>query len=259
MSKNRREWSENEYHRRIKEGRGQGTGADYIPWILIQEIPSNGFVSRIQGYTTGRMHHLFSHLEADYFTALDYNPHVKDIREQFPLPLSITMELSDRLNVAHPWPPNTDFPCPITTDFLITRDDGRLLARTTKYADDLKDKRVIEKFKIEQAYWERENVDWKIVTEKQVSKYLATNLRWLYYGAPVEKVIPGKDLMDAENAFLGLYANRAVRFCYIVDIVQERFSLPDGAAIALFKDLIRRGRIRIDLRERLDFLDSGGR
>ena len=69
----------------INEGRGQGLGKDYIPWIKIQHFPSNGRVSRIKSWKTGRVHHFLSDLETKYFYYLEWQDDVIDIREQFPL------------------------------------------------------------------------------------------------------------------------------------------------------------------------------
>jgi len=43
---------------RIKQGRGQGTGTDYIPWIQVRDFGSKGRVTRDRGWITGRVHHL---------------------------------------------------------------------------------------------------------------------------------------------------------------------------------------------------------
>lgn len=54
----------------IKEGRGQGRGKDYLPWLRIQDIPSEGRATRSVGWTTGRRHELLSDLERDCFYLL---------------------------------------------------------------------------------------------------------------------------------------------------------------------------------------------
>lgn len=69
----------------IKEGRGQGHGSDYKPWINIQDVPSLGRVSRIKGIKTNRQHEFLSDLERNFFYLLEYSNNVVDIREQFPL------------------------------------------------------------------------------------------------------------------------------------------------------------------------------
>ena len=49
--------------RLIKEGRGQGTGKDYKPWIHVRDFSSQGKVSRIQGWKSGRAIQCLSSLE----------------------------------------------------------------------------------------------------------------------------------------------------------------------------------------------------
>ena len=56
MGKKRIHWSEKTYHRFLREGRGTGEGANYLPWVQIHDFPSNGISSRPPGIKTGRVH-----------------------------------------------------------------------------------------------------------------------------------------------------------------------------------------------------------
>ncbi|MDE9412858.1 hypothetical protein [Acinetobacter johnsonii] len=47
--------------KRIKEGRGQGSGANYKPWLRIHEVPSQGLSHRIYSFKTKRTHQLSIH------------------------------------------------------------------------------------------------------------------------------------------------------------------------------------------------------
>jgi hypothetical protein len=85
MSRYNSEWTEDKYQRFLNEGRGQGTGADYKPWLTINDYPSMGRVSRVLGWKTGRVHHLFTDIQTRYFYLLDWSDQVTDIRECFPL------------------------------------------------------------------------------------------------------------------------------------------------------------------------------
>jgi len=38
-------------------GRGKGTGASYLPWLRVQDVPSKGLSTRVEGWKTGRIHH----------------------------------------------------------------------------------------------------------------------------------------------------------------------------------------------------------
>ena len=52
--------------KRLKEGRGQGRGPKYKPWLYIHDVPSRGRAWRTKGWKTGRPHHLLSDFEYDY-------------------------------------------------------------------------------------------------------------------------------------------------------------------------------------------------
>ena len=39
--------------RRLKEGRGQGRGAEYKPYLRVQDAPSQRLATRIGGWKTG--------------------------------------------------------------------------------------------------------------------------------------------------------------------------------------------------------------
>ncbi|ECM6197551.1 MULTISPECIES: transposase [Enterobacteriaceae] len=76
MAKANSSFSEVQIARRIKEGRGQGHGKDYIPWLTVQEVPSSGRSHRIYSHKTGRVHHLLSDLELAVFLSLEWESSV---------------------------------------------------------------------------------------------------------------------------------------------------------------------------------------
>ena len=251
MGKKRPSWDYQHYLRYLKEGRGQGTGSDYKPWIYIHDFPSRGISARIPGRTTGRIHHLLSRNEEYYFYILDSDPDVLDIREQFPLRLTETIEIARSLNIRHPW--KGSFPFVMTTDFLILKADG-LHARTVKCSAELENPRVIEKFTIEQAYWTGKGIDWKIVTEKQIDRSVALNLQWLYSGDKPENLIPDPEIRFM--AFAALYSminSDGTLSAGSITSAEDRFRLPSGSAISLYKSMILNGTIHPDLRKDLFF------
>ncbi|MBR3430853.1 MAG: TnsA endonuclease N-terminal domain-containing protein [Clostridia bacterium] len=253
MGKRRARWDEKRYIRDLKNGVSQGTGADYIPGISIHDFPSKGISSRIYGHTTGRIHHCLSRYEEYYFIILDHDPDVLDIREQFWLRLSETLEIASRLNIRHPRQGN--FPSPISTDFLVTRRDG-IHARTVKESKELENPRILEKFSIEFQYWKEKGVDWKVVTENEINRDLARNLQWLHSGSSVTEIIPDAELRkEASALLLELFAEKQFSFSSILEIVEEGIGLSPGAAIALFKDLVLAGCVSLDLSQPINFMD----
>ncbi len=184
MAKRKRETTQTVIDRRIQEGRGQGTGADYKPWLFVQDVPSRGLAHRIKGWKTSRVHHLFSNHERDYFYLLEWSVVVQDIREQFPLlPLEETMEIAKQCHIRHPTDPKTQYPVVMTTDFLVTViREGQAIdqARAIKPVSQLSQMRVVEKLELERRYWQNRNVDWGIVTAREIPQVTTNNVRLLH-------------------------------------------------------------------------------
>jgi len=137
MAKRERKSTQKVIDKRLKQGRGQGRGADYQPYLRVQDVPSQGLATRIRGWKTGREHHFLSPLECHYFFLLEWSPLIVDIREQFPLDLDETRAIAADLGIRHPTNPRTREPIVMTTDFVntIRRAIGVIEhARTLKYA-----------------------------------------------------------------------------------------------------------------------------
>lgn len=49
MTKRKRGFTQKEYEKWLNEGRGQGSFEDYKPWLRIQDVPSEGLVTRLHG------------------------------------------------------------------------------------------------------------------------------------------------------------------------------------------------------------------
>lgn len=80
MAKRQRGITENKIKKWLKEGRGQGIGIDYKPWLVVQDVPSEGRSHGERGIKIPRQYTFLSDLEDRFFNALEYSPHVVDIR-----------------------------------------------------------------------------------------------------------------------------------------------------------------------------------
>lgn len=112
--------------RRLKEGRGQGRGSDYKPFIYTRDVSSLGRFHRLFGKKCRRMHYLFSDLELVVFLNLDWSPNVIDIREQFPLRVEDTVRLAETYRL--PQGKFQGIPQVLSSDFLVDFDDPTCLA-----------------------------------------------------------------------------------------------------------------------------------
>ncbi len=183
MTSRRYGFDEKKIKRFHKEGRGKAHGQDYKPWLTVQDVSSLGRATRIPGYTTGRLHHLLSDLETGLFLMLDWDDAVVDIREQFPLDRDVTRMLAKDMGIVHPLdrPSKTDVV--MTTDFLIDIKIGqaiRTIARSVKPAAKLSEPRALDKLELERRYWKRSDIDWRLVTEKELPRLRVGNLQWLH-------------------------------------------------------------------------------
>ncbi len=212
MARNRTRLTEKKIEQLIREGRGQGEGAGYIPWIKVGEFSSKGRDHRLLGIKTGRMHHFFSDLEAKYYYQLEWADDVTDIREQFPLfPVSDTERIAAELKVIHPKAVASGINNVMTTDFLLTiqkENAVTLEARSIKYKSDLKNDRTRDKQKIEREYWAERGVVWKLATEDSISTTKVDNIKKLlnYYSPPLTNVLNSNQLEALAKDWIAVLA-----------------------------------------------------
>ena len=248
MSKRRRTWNQATYERYLKEGQGCGSGADYKPWIRVQDFASQGMVSRVKGRTTGRVHHLLSNNELAYFYLLDWSDSITDIREQYPLSdLDCVIAVAAQAGIKYPTDNISGYPYIMTCDFMIATTSGAK-ARTIKMTKELENPRTLEKLEIERRYWAIQGVDWRIVTEHEISRQKAKNIEWLYTSNGFS--VAGLNEYELEHICFALLALLNLGDYSIVDavaLVECEFMLPAGTGLQLFKRLAYEKKIAVDL------------
>lgn len=257
MAKRKRATTKKQTEKRHKQCRGQGTFDKYQPWLRIQDVGSTGLSTRIFGWKTKRIHHFLSKLELSYFYLLEWSKEVIDIREQFPLDLAETKAIAQELCIKHPTDPRTQESVVMTTDFLITIKKplgSREIARTIKYAKDLSNKRVLEKFEIERIYWQNRNLSWSVVTEKDIDSIAVENIKWLHACRNKES-FPFKTtpelLKKAFQIMTHFFTDepvilKATRFC------DSELNIPSGTSLTIFRHLLANHRWKIDMSKPLN-------
>ena len=261
MAKRVRGFTKEKCEKWIKEGRGQGVGVDYKPWLTIQDVPSRGRCQRLKGNKIPRQHELLSDHESNYFYIVEFTDSIVDIREQFPLlPIEQTIAIAEELNIEHPKDPKTGEYVVMTTDFLLTINKNgasKLAARTIKSVDEIDSKRQIEKFEIERRYWEIKAVSWAIVTEKEIDLTVATNINNMRAFFSLEDKIgfenlAGPQILSLKEAFKEDLCGGDVSVRYKAEEFDKKMMLEPGTSIALFKHLVITKQIEIDIRQPLD-------
>jgi TnsA endonuclease-like protein len=236
----------------ISEGRGQGEGENYQPWINVQNFSSYGQANRDLGLTTGRQHDYFSRLEYRYHLVLDWSG-LLDIQEQFPLlPIEKTISIANQYGIRHPTDFITKKPVVMTTDFRISVPcpvGKRVVVRAVKPAAKLGEKRVIEKLEIERRYWESLEIDWGIVTEREINPVLVGNLIWAYKFKPFSSLNPlSEDMVYKISSVLteSLFQKEVSLSSAALDC-DDLLGLSLGASLSIARHLIASRQWQVDM------------
>ena len=232
----------------IKEGRGQGIGENYNPWIEVQNFPSKGNVYRVNGVgVPDRVRHLFSQLEYHWYLIFELDSSIVDIREQFPLlPRGNTIELAKSLQIPHPAIKGQNMV--ITSDFRITtrQKDGshKDTIYSIKYEKDLKDNRVREKMKLEKAFWKKRGINFFMNTDtllKEMGARVDNALLLRGYHTIQDRLqISDKQLWDLSTFLTEQLEFRTDPPKPILDKADRLFGLLSGSSLTVFYYLIAR-------------------
>jgi len=175
-------WNEKRVARLLKEGRGEGVGAAYLPWIRAREARSHGHSYRVLSKKTGRVHQLLSAQEYAFFLRAEWSKNVLDIREQFPLNRTLTQTLAWKMKVAHPRYPETLTYAVMSTDFLLTVANGPQqleLAVDVKTVEDVESLRTLEKLQIHRSYFKEVGIKHQLILSSRLARNVTVNLNWL--------------------------------------------------------------------------------
>lgn len=162
--------------RKLKEGRGTGTGADYKPWILAREFGSIGTESVFNDWKHGRPIQCLSQAEKQAYVAMRWHDDVVDIREQYPLDINITRAIARKYDIPHPHDQYTY----MTTDLVITHKyfDGSLFlqAYNVKPNEKVLTKHMIQNAFIEEIYWAIKGIYFKLFYSDLLDKCYVENI-----------------------------------------------------------------------------------
>lgn len=252
-----REWNESTLKRFLKEGRGQGTGKNYKPWLYINDLSSRSRSTRIFGHTTQRVHHLLSDLQLYYFYLLEFDENVIDIREQFPLldfhemNISVDSSLTQKL-----FDSKTKVPHIFTVSFLITRvgkgQEPDYQARIVKISSELEKKSTIERLELLRRYFQKKGIDFGIVTEKEINKTFSKNIGWALAAYDIKdypELITNYSYLKKDMSLLILESN--ITFHQVFEKIENLYQLQEGLGLVLFKHLIARKYIKMDLTKKI--------
>lgn len=258
MGRYNTDWTEEKYRRFICEGRGQGTGADYKPWLTVNDYPSMGRVSRILGWKTGRVHHLFTDIQTRYFYLLEWADQVMDIRECFPLlHAEEVIQNKAELDFQSFCDKKTGIPYVLQTSFVINlrtiNGKEQIVARTVKAQSELEKRLTLESLEIQRRYWDSKGIDWGVVTNKDIPEAAAKNIEWLHTSRSLEDRGLDAELAEQIGMLLvsALYKN-PLQVRKVLQNFEKDHLLEAGTALAVFKYLLANKYLKINIMEPID-------
>lgn len=253
MAKRRYAMDEAKIARFQKEGRGQGSGANYRPWLTIQDVPSTGRRARVFTPLTGREHHLMSDVETAVFFVLHWNDDVLDLREQIPLDRAETRRIAAELGVPHPKDRHTDVDIVMTLDQLVdvrTTSGTLCVPVSCKTFEDLEDRRTLEKLEIERRYCQKRWGEWRLMTDRDYSKQYVQNLRWVHEMISLENLeAPHPEYWTdcCRSVLQTLRASPGRSIRGVLDAAESSRRLRSGDALSAFRHLLATKQVSMDL------------
>ena len=185
----------------VKQGRGEGTGDDYVAWHRVTRgDPASSGRSHLLMWRN-RLRDLLSDGEQEQQLFATMLSDLEDSLEQFKLtpenslhPLSAyqpcgdepfegTLKIAERLGIKHPELTDgiSKEPWRLTTDHVLVirppKGDRRILAIAYKPDQDALNARQRQLLSIEREYWRVRNVEWLLITPGQSERAVRMTLR----------------------------------------------------------------------------------
>ncbi|MEZ8772953.1 transposase [Vibrio lentus] len=237
-----------DFKRALKQSYGLGEGANYTPWIRVQDVKSHGHSGKIEGIKSGRTHHTLSEQESCFFYLAEFSDSVIDIREQFPLlPLSLSLKISKSLDIEHPKHPITKDPVIMTTDFLLTCSDGQRVwyeAVCVKPREKLSDNRTAEKLDVERVWWELLGVPFHIFCLSELNQIKSRNIQWITDAKRKKYSSTPNEFRDVAKRLLTIGTMQLNEIC---ETFSHELGISQDDALVLLKSLLADKEVTVDL------------
>ena len=249
----------------IAEGRGAGRNGAYRPWYRVQNVRGGGIRRQLESHITGdRNVHVLSGLESNCFWIVEWWPNVVDIREQFPLlPLESTLTIAKELKVEPHTDPQSGLPIVATTDLLVTTlENGQEKhhALTIKPVEELASTRTQQKFQIERAWHQSQAHSWSIVTNRDIPRHLAANLKILRRYRTLNQFhngVPVSEVERIERVLLPLIWKAELPLSQAAASCDERLGLRDGTSLTVAYHFVYTRHWKVNLEDLLSPLNPG--
>lgn len=170
---------------KIRQGRGQGAGQDYVPWTKVGDFPgARGWNSYVNCLVTSRAADTLSKGEMHLRVINEFRPEVVDLQEGYDLDWNEVLPLTDELGIKKPrfW---NDEHEPLTLDLLVTcksEENGTWEeALDFKYKKNLSKPRILAELLVKEALCRYHQTSYKVFTEIDLDWDYSGNLLYIRY------------------------------------------------------------------------------
>lgn len=226
--------------------------------LKVTTFSSKGRATRIHSYKTNRIHHLQSDNQLRVFLTLEWSDKVKDIQENIEIKdLEEIIDNVENLRLDKFSDKETGQLYQLHTNFLVTikRNNGEeQVAVSVKSLSEIERKTVIEKMEIERRYWNEKGINFYVITEKEIDKQFAENIKWVRE-AFIDKSIENKEELK-EKLYYFLQEHKGKVIMDALNKFDKDEELKAGTALFIFRYLIATKEIEINMKEKLDLNDS---
>jgi len=251
MARKRYQFDAAKVARYQKDGRGQGSGESYKPWLAVQDVLSKGRRRRINGLKVNRVYHLMSDGEFYAFLQFDESAADIDVLEQVPLDPFETDRIARQMGVRPPVNPDGS-PYVMTTDFLVaekTASGIKYLAYSCKPNHE-HDDRTREKLEIERRYWKARGIAYKVIVTQGDHQVFVKNVMIVRAFRSLEGVFEpyGGCFADLAHYLVRQLApSRETTLAQWCDAIDHEFCVPRGTALMVAKHLLAHKALSTDL------------
>jgi hypothetical protein len=249
---------------RIAQGYGQGTGANYKPWLSFGDVSTKGVATRLWSPKLDRPLTFFSNVERNAFFIAESLEGFLDYHEQGPMDVELTLAIARDLGVRHPRYFGTRLPAVLTYDGMLYVAGKRPQLIDCKHSGYKPTRRDEIAYAIRHEYARRTGCSIIRVTDRSYTWQRIHNLQWIRMSvaAPGKFPMAGAQI-DHWSTKLFVELARALTDCErdsvsnFLDRFSRRHGQDTGIALLCLRRLLWEHHIGIDLDVHYDWLLSG--
>jgi len=145
----------------------------------------------------------------------------------------------------------------MTSDFVISVRNGTGTieqVRTVKPSKDLASERTLEKLEIERRFWQAQKIDWRIVTEQEISIPLVKNVKWFHAYQELKNYFEDADntVKRIERALVEDVKDAKMPLSTIAVACDDRLGQREGTSLTVIRHLLATRRWKADMSTEID-------